>query len=151
MHMSNNLVGNVGIVSCRRTLPNDMPSAGMQTCHENVGNVGPTCRQVMSSGPCQTTWHVVSGQRQSTCRLILDIKKKCVNGGFQPSAHSPPTFMSPNHDKPSAASGSMAFGLVVSGLAASGSTAFGLMSFGFSCDGWLFWVQCWLVQWCGSS
>jgi hypothetical protein len=50
-------------------------------------------------------------------------------------AHSPPTFMSPNHDKPLAASGSTGFGLVVSGLAASGSMAFGLMSFGFCCDG----------------
>jgi hypothetical protein len=54
---------------------------------------------------------------------------------FNHPAHSLPTFMSLNHDKPSAASGSVAFGLVVSSLVASGSTAFGLMSFGFCCDG----------------
>jgi hypothetical protein len=54
---------------------------------------------------------------------------------FNHPAHSPSTFMSPNHDKPSVASGSAAFGLVVSSLAASGSMAFGLMSFGFRCDG----------------
>ena len=70
------LVGNVGVASCRRTPPNDMSSADMETCRENVGNVGPTCRQIMSSSPCQTTWHVVSGRHQPTCRLtLLDIKK----------------------------------------------------------------------------
>jgi hypothetical protein len=45
------LVGNVGVASCRRTPPNDMSFADMETCRENVGNVGPTCRQIMSSGP----------------------------------------------------------------------------------------------------
>ncbi len=44
---------------------------------KNVGNVGPTFRQILSSGPCQTTRHVMSGRRQPTRRLILlDIKKK---------------------------------------------------------------------------
>jgi hypothetical protein len=46
---------------CRRRVvsldppPNDMSSANMQTCRENVRNVGLTCHQIMSSGPCQTT------------------------------------------------------------------------------------------------
>ena len=49
------LVGNVGVVSCRRTPPNNMLSGDMQTCRENVENVGPTRRQILSSGPCQAT------------------------------------------------------------------------------------------------
>ena len=49
------LVGNVGVVSCRGTPPNDMSSADMQTCLGNVGNVIQTCRQILSSGQCQTT------------------------------------------------------------------------------------------------
>ncbi len=49
------LVGNVGVVSCRGTPPNDMSFADMQACLGIVGNVVPACRQILSSGPCQTT------------------------------------------------------------------------------------------------
>jgi hypothetical protein len=51
----NTLVGNVRVASCRGTPPNNMSFADMQTCLGNVGNVILTCRQILSSGPCQTT------------------------------------------------------------------------------------------------
>ena len=130
-----------------------MSSANMQTCLGNVGNVVPTCCLILSSGPCQTTWHVMSGWCQPTCRLILfDIKKKCgrLRPNTIPTTHRP-LLCQPNHDKVFAASGSMAFCLVVSGLAASGLLASSLTLFGFACYGWLLRVQCWLVWWCGAS
>ncbi len=70
------LVGNVDVVSRCQHPPNDMSSRHVPTCCKNVGNVGPTFCQILSYGPCQTKWHVISGQSQPTCRLnLLDIKK----------------------------------------------------------------------------
>ncbi len=74
---SNGLVGIVGVVLCCRTPPNDMSSQHVPMCRKNVGNVGPKFCQILSSGPCQTMWHVMTGWHQPTCWLILfDIKKK---------------------------------------------------------------------------
>ena len=82
----------------------------------------------------------------------FDIKKEC--GRLRLKTVLPihrRLLCQPNHDKPSAASGSAAFALVVSFLVASRLMASGLTSFGFAYYCWLLWVQCWLVQWCGAS
>ncbi len=91
----------------------------MQTCLGNVGNVVPTCHQILLSGPCQRMWHVVPGWRQPRCWLILfDIKKKYgrLRLNTVPPTHRP-LLCQPNHDKHLAASCLAALGLVVSGLA----------------------------------